>query len=98
MVSNMGRPGSFHRRIMTSGGKALMESGCMLKVYGPALDDAVPECTPEPPDQPNRALSDHSRAEQVSPLRCAIEHSGEWVCQLQLWNGGGAAISRTICC
>ena len=107
MLSDMVGRGSFHRHIMTSGGRAarpsriaqpdidctlpaipavqtaetqtaanvaLMESSCILKVYGSALYRAVPECTSK---------------EELVPCCCAVRlgtaESG--YVRYSLWNG-----------
>jgi hypothetical protein len=59
---------------------ARMDSSCMLKVYGPSLNSAVPDCT-----RNHRATqpcpSDHSRAAEeqgaLQVLRCAIKNSAK---------------------
>jgi hypothetical protein len=131
MVSDMVWRGSFHRHIMTSGGRtarpartaqpsserrlparpavqtaetqsavtvALMESSCILKVYGPARHNAVPECTPKPQDQRNKVLRTTSGRAGLAAALCNREQRRAGSVRYSLWNGGAAAMSRTICC
>jgi hypothetical protein len=117
MLSDMVGRRSFHRHIITSGGRTarpattaqsvsdrklpaipavqtaetqtavtmvLMESSCILKVYGPALNGAVPECTCKP--RSNHQGPSGRRAGAL--MRCAIENSGQQLCWLQFWHGG----------
>jgi hypothetical protein len=69
---------------------ALIDRSCILKVYRPALNGAVPECTRKTTDRHIRP-SEHSRAAEeqdaLQVLRRAIENSGKQLYSLQSGDG-----------
>jgi hypothetical protein len=79
---------------------ALMDSGSILQVYGPAVNGAVPECTGTP--QSNRSVPSGAQPKAERPSAshalCDREQRGVRPIDTVAARVRGGARSRTICC
>jgi len=83
-------PAKHTAETQTAARTALIDTSCILKVYAPALNGAVPECTGKTTDR-NIRPSEHSRGAEeqdaLPVLRRAIENSGKQLYSLQSGDG-----------